>query len=126
MNLSDFFTSINQSKQNLMAQDPSSERVYVPFVINKSFSYFMDSLFQANYMNKFHNLPKKMQYDYYLYGLSKNKRFSKWIKPEESDNLSIIKEYYGYSDKKAREVLPILSENQIKILKNKLNKGQNS
>jgi hypothetical protein len=126
MNLSDFFTSINQSKQNLMAQDPSSERVYVPFVINKSFSYFMDSLFQANYMNKFHNLSKKMQYDYYLYGLSKNKRFSKWIKPEESDNLSIIKEYYGYSDKKAREVLPILSENQIKILKNKLNKGQNS
>jgi hypothetical protein len=67
-----------------------------------------------------------MQYDYYLYGLSKNKRFSKWIKPEESDNLSIIKEYYGYSDKKAREVLLILSENQIKILKNKLNKGQNS
>lgn len=125
MNLSDFFNSINQTKENLMDKDPSSERVFVPFVINKSYSYFMDSLFQANYMNKFHHLPKKMQYDYYLNSLSKAKRFSKWVKTEESEDLANLMEYYGYSMKKAREVLPLLDQLQLKIIKNRLNKGQN-
>lgn len=125
MNLSDFFNSINQTKENLMDKDPSSERVFVPFVINKSYSYFMDSLFQANYMNKFHHLPKKMQYDYYLNSLSKGKRFSKWVKIEESEDLTNLMEYYGYSVKKAREVLPLLDQLQLKIIKNRLNKGQN-
>ena len=126
MNLSDFFTSINQTKENLMEKDPSSERVFVQFVLNKSLSYFMDSLFQANYMNRYHHLPKKMQYHYYLYGLSKSKRFSKWVKIENSEDISNIMEYYGYSNKKAREVLPLLDENQLKMIKERLNKGQNS
>jgi hypothetical protein len=96
-------------------------------MINKSLSYFPDTLFEANMMNFYNNLSKKMQYDYYLLNIGKKKRFSKWHKDKttDSDDISIIKQYYGYSDKKAVEVSRILSKEQIKELKVTLNTGEN-
>ena len=64
MNLGDFLKSINSTKKNLMDQDPECEKFYIPYVVNKSFSYFSECLFHANFMNKFHELPKKMQLNY--------------------------------------------------------------
>jgi len=82
MNLGDFLKSINSTKKNLMDNDPNSEKFYVPFVVNKSLSYFSECLFHVNFMNKFHDLPKKMQYDYYFYTIKKKNRFAKWVKEE--------------------------------------------
>jgi hypothetical protein len=126
MDLSDFFNSINQTKKNIMNMDPSCERIYVPFVVNKSMSYFADSLFQANFMNRMQNLPKRMQYDYYLHSLSKKSRYSKWHKDkEDEENINIIKEYYGYSTKKAKEASKILSQDNINRLQEHLKRGGN-
>ncbi len=55
-----------------------------------------------------------MQYDYLLSSISKKKRFSKWIKPEENKDIEVIKEVYGYSDQRAREVLDLVSVEDLK------------
>jgi hypothetical protein len=112
--LSDILNSINQTKENLFTSDPRIEKEYVPFVINKCFSYFPDTVFYANRMNQVSGLDKKMQYDYLLSSISKKKRFSKWIKPEENKDIEVIKEVYGYSDKRAREVLDLVSVEDLK------------
>jgi hypothetical protein len=65
-------------------------------------------------MNQVSSLDKKMQYDYLLSSISKKKRFSKWIKPEENKDIEVIKEVYGYSDQRAREVLDLVSVEDLK------------
>lgn len=112
--LSDILNSINQTKENLFTSDPRIEKEYVPFVINKCFSYFPDTIFYANRMNQVSSLDKKMQYDYLLSTISKKKRFSKWIKPEENKDIEVIKEVYGYSEQRAREVLDLVSVEDLK------------
>ena len=114
--LSDILNSINQTKENLLSKDPRLEKDYVPFVINKCFSYFPDTIFYANRMNQAAFLDKKLQYDYYIHSISKRKRFSKWIKPEENKDLEIVKQIYGYSDARAREVVDMLPMDKLREL----------
>ena len=45
------------------------------------------------------------------------------MKAEEEDNIKVVKEYYGYSNEKARQALTILSNEQIEKLKAKVYKG---
>lgn len=114
--LSEILNSINQTKENLIKKEPTLEKEYVPFVINRCFSYFPDTIFYANKVNQMAYLDKKMQYDYYLYTITKRKRFSKWIKSEENKDLEIVKEVYGYSDSKAKEVMDMLPMDKLRDL----------
>lgn len=114
--LSDILNSINQTKVNLIDSDKIAEKDYVPFVVNKCLSYFPDTIFYSNQMNRMSFLDKKMQYDYYIHSISKRKRFSKWIKPEENSDIEIIKEVYGYSDARAREVADLVPMDKLKDL----------
>ena len=114
--LSEFLNSINQTKENLLSKDPRLEKEFVPFVINKCFSYFPDTIFYANRMNQVAFLDKKMQYDYYLHSISKRKRFSKWVKAEENKDLEIVKEVFGYSDQRAKEVIDLLPMDKLRDL----------
>jgi len=111
--LSEFLNSINQTKENLMEKDPKVEKDYVPFVVNKCLSYFPDTIFYANRMNQVAHLDKKLQYDFYIHSISKRKRFSKWIKAEESKDLEVVKQVYGYSDRHAREVMDLLPMDKL-------------
>ena len=114
--LSDILNSINQTKVNLIDSDKIAEKDYVPFVVNKCLSYFPDTIFYSNQMNRMSFLDKKMQYDYYIHSISKRKRFSKWIKPEENSDIEIIKEVYGYSDARSREVADLVPMDKLKDL----------
>lgn len=114
--LSDFLNSINQTKENLIQKDSNLEKEYLPFVMNKCFSYFPDTIFYANRMNQAAFLDKKLQYDYYFYSIPKRKRFSKWIKPEENKDIEVIKQVFGYSDRRAREVIDLLPMDKIRDL----------
>ena len=38
-------------------------------------------------------------------------------------NIDLVKEYYGYSNEKAKTVLDILTKDQLKLIKEKLYKG---
>jgi len=122
----DYLNSINDSKVDLMT-DQASEKAYNAFIVNRSLSYFPDTILLANEMNSKHHLGQKPQYHFLINTVRKKKRFSKWIKPHESEDLMIVKEYYGYSNEKARVVLTMMSKDQILQLKQRLSTGgQNS
>lgn len=118
----DFLNSINMTKKDLM-EDPDTEKQYVPFVVNRSLSYFPDTVAIANEMNKYHHLDAKLQYSFLINIVRKRKRFSKWIKSDLENNIEKVKEYYGYSMDKARQVMPLLSTDQLNIIINKVDKG---
>ena len=118
----DFLNSINLSKKNLMESTDEGKQ-YVPFVVNRTLSYFPDTVHVANAMNINHHLDNRLQYDFCINIIRKRKRFSKWVKPESEMNVEVVKEYYGYSNEKARQVLSLLSSEQIEFIKNKVNKG---
>lgn len=118
----DYLTSINSTKNNLMKEE-ADERVYDPFLVNRSLSYFNDTANICNVVNQYHHLDKKLQYHFLINIVRKRKRFSKWMKPESESDIEVVKEYYGYSNEKARQILPLLSPDQITIIKKKVNKG---
>lgn len=118
----DFLNAINDNKQDLML-DPDNEKKYVPFVVNRTLSYFSDTVHMANAMNQFNHLDNKLQFHFFLNIIRKRKRFSKWIKPTVESDVEAVKEYYGYSNEKARQILPLLSSDQITIIRNKVSKG---
>ena len=118
----DFINSINHTKSNLIVDD-WSEKQYVPFLVNKGLSFSPDTVIPANEMNSRPHLDKMLQYQFLINIIRSRKRFNKWIKPEKIEALEVIKDYYGYSTKKAQEVFPILTAEQLKTLKQKLKKG---
>lgn len=117
----DFINDISYNKKHIMTEE--NENSYVPFVTNRSLSYFIDSVLFANIMNQYHFLDKKLQFDFLINTLRKQKRISKWVKQEEISDIEVIKEYYGYSNEKARQVLSLFDSDQLKILREKVNKG---
>ena len=123
MELKDWLNSINQTKKNLIDEDHLLESKYLPYIINRCMSGHFDCVMYANEMNINPNLDKKLQYDFYLNTLRSKKRFSPWLKKEELKNLEIIKSYYGYSNEKAKQVLSLLTEEQITFIRRKLETG---
>lgn len=103
--------------------DELAEKGYAPFIVNKALSYFPDTLLYANEVNKLAHIDNKLQYHYLLNSIRAQKRFSKWAKKEDSDDLEVVKEYYGYSNEKAYQALSILSKDQLKLIKEKIQQG---
>jgi hypothetical protein len=121
--LNDWLRSINQSKVNIMDEDPSSTKDYPPYIINRCLSGTIDTLMYANEMNKNHSLDKKLQYDFFINTVRTRKRYSPWIRQEKIKELEVVKSYYGYSNEKAKQALKILSKEQITFIKSKLETG---
>ena len=122
MNPFKFTDAINYTKEDIMIDD-ITEKAYNPFLINRSLSYFPDTVLAANEMNRNHHIDNRLQFDFFINIIRKRKRFSKWFKPEEISDLETVKEYYGYSNEKARQVLTLLSTEQINEMKTKVAKG---
>lgn len=126
MNPFDFVTDINLGKKDIITNSDNpelAERTYNPYLTNKSLSYFPDTVHYANEMNMHSDLNHKMQYSFLLNIVRKRKRFSKWHKTIDDENLQAVIDYYGYSVKKAKEALKILSDEQLLTIKVKLSKG---
>lgn len=121
--LKDYLNSINTTKQNLIDSDAEAESKYLPYIVNRCYSGFIDTILLANEMNLNSHLDKKLQYDFYINIIRPKKRFSPWLKKEKLDSLECIKEYYGYSDEKAKVALKILTDEQIEFIRTKLNRG---
>ena len=118
----DFLNSINYSKEKLIVDD-WSEKQYNAYVINKGLSFSPDTVIQANEMNSRPHLDKLLQYSFLINIIRPKKRFNKWIKSEKIEVIEIVKDYYGYSTEKARQVVSILTIEHIDTLKQKLQKG---
>jgi hypothetical protein len=127
MELFDYLNDINFDKKNLLrtADDPVTVRKRYPaFVVNKSLSYGVDTVFEANEMNRAHSLPAEMQYDFYIAAIRKRKRYgSKWAKPINTPEIKAVMEYFDYSYPKAVEAMKVLSAQQLSDIVAQVDKG---
>ncbi len=119
----DFINAINFTKENLF-NDPQAKKDYAAFIVTRGLSYFPDTVMYANEMNRFPSTPEEWQFSYFLNSIAKKKRFSKWAKKDaDSESMLLVKEYFGYSNEKAKEALTVLSDEQLTMIKEKLYKG---
>jgi hypothetical protein len=121
--LKDWLKSINQTKKNLIDEDPSLEREYNPYIINRILSAELDCIMFANELNRYHFLPKKLQYDFFINTLRVKKRYSAWLRKDVIQDLDYVKRYYDYSNEKARQALRILTKEQLAFIKLKFETG---
>ncbi len=119
----DIIASINTKKGHVFKDaDPGAEKEYQPFIVNKALSFSPQTVLAANEMNKRPELHARAQYDF-LYEICPKGRFQKWIKAEDINTLEAVKEYYGYTDKKAKEVLKVLPQDKIDIIVQRMDRG---
>ena len=118
----DYLKAINETKEDVMLTS-QDEKKYAAFIVNRGLSFFMDTIFLANEINRNHHLDSRLQFDYLLNSIRQKKRYSKWLKPEKLDDLDIVKEYYGFGNEKAKNALQVLSVDQLAYIRCKLNQG---
>jgi hypothetical protein len=110
-------------QKDIMAEN-DAEKHYDPFLTNRALSYHRDTIFYAQEMNSYPGLDKRLQYRFLINMIRPQRRKgSKWAKKQESDDLKVVQEYFGYSYKDAMTALTILSKEQLKEIKRKLEKG---
>lgn len=115
--------SILQTKKSVI-KDEIDLKDYKPFMVNRALSYHMDCVLHANEMNMHGLVDADMQYQYLLNTIRPIKRkFAPWQKANVDKDIECIKLYYGYSDNKAKEVLSILTDEQIAEIKIRTEKG---
>ena len=107
----------------MIDEDIDLEKKYPSYIINRCLSGHIDAVMFANEMNKHPNLAKKLQYDFFLNSLRKRKRYSPWLRKEQIKNLELVKQYYGYSNEKAKQVLNILTREQFSFIRDRLETG---
>ena len=107
--LFDIINNISESSKRI----DFHKKDYVPFVVNKGFSYYVDSILYVNEMNVRPGIPYDQHYEYLHASLRKKKRRSKWHKKEAVNDVELVMSYYKYSQNKAEEVLKILTPEQL-------------
>jgi hypothetical protein len=122
----DFVKSASHNKKDLIREadyPEQAEKQYVPFIVNRAFAAFEDSILHANTMNINHHLFKDAQYRYYLGALRPRNRFSKWLKEEKNPDLDAIQEHYSVNRTVAKMYLKVMSKEDLVKLHKRFNKG---
>ena len=120
----DYLPAINHTKKNLMnSDDPMWEKKYPAFMVNKVLSGFSDTIMLTNEMNRNHFLDRDMQFQFLLNSIRSKKRFTPFLRASKIKDIECVKEYYGYSNEKAKSALNILTKEQLKLIKESLYKG---
>jgi len=115
--------SILQTKKNVFEEE-RDYKDYKPWLINRALSFHQDCILYANEINMYPDVDSDMQYQYYLNTIRPMKRkFQPWQKSEVLKDIECVKQYFGYSNEKAKEALRILDDEQIAEIKAKTNKG---
>jgi len=117
-----FVNSINYDKKADYT-DQEIEKIYVPFLVNRHFSYFIDTIMHANEMNGAYNLPKRMQFDYLINTIKSKKRFTKWIKKQNNEDIELVMNYFQYNRQRASEIMDFITPEFLDSIKNNLDNG---
>lgn len=108
------FTCINA----LCSHEKIDTSSYNPFMVNRFFSYFLDTILYANEANQFkYDLDKDMQFDYYYGLIGKKKRFPKWHKKKNKDNISLIAKHYDISYYEAEKISASVSDETLEEMR---------
>lgn len=119
----DIIPSILETKKSVI-NDNIDIKDYVPFIVNRSLSYHLDCVPYVNEINMYPGIDGDMQYQYFLNSIRPMKRrFQPWQRSEKDKNIECVKEFFGYSNNKAKEALSILSDEQIAEIRKRTDKG---
>jgi len=122
--LKEYLNAINFTKKDLMDSDDELwKKKYPAFIVNKLLSAFSDTIMLVNEMNRNHFIDKDMQFQFLLNSIRTKKRYSPFLRASKLKEIECVKEYYGYSNDKAKSALDILTKDEIKLIKEKLFKG---
>ena len=99
------------------------ESLYVNFLVAKAFGHFSDTVLIAQEVNERPLLSKEQHHDFLFNTVRPKKRFSKWPKKLENDTVQLVQNYFNYSERKAIDALRILTEEDLKIIREKSNRG---
>tara|TARA_Y100000310_G_scaffold344909_1_gene460428 strand:+ start:25386 stop:25811 length:426 start_codon:yes stop_codon:yes gene_type:complete len=122
----EFVNEINTGHNDIIRDSDNPDlmaKEYLPFITNRTLSYFPDIVLLANEMNRYYDLPHEQQFAFFLFSVRKRKRFSKWAKKIDDQKLDLVMQFFGYNEKRALEIIDLLSDSQIKIIQKKLEKG---
>lgn len=122
----DFMNAVSFSKEDLIrdADNPDLvEKQYNPYIVNRGFANFNDTILHANEMNMRHHMFNVAQFDYYRAVLRKRKRFSKWPKADKNNDLDAIQQVYQCNRTVAKLYLKALSKEDLKAVHDKLVTG---
>lgn len=115
--------SILQTKKNVF-NDERDYKDYKAYMVNRALSFHMDCVLYANEMNLYPGLDSDMQYQYFLNTIRPMKRkFQPWQRQEVLKDLECVKQYFGYSDEKAKQALRILTDDNLAEIKARTNIG---
>ena len=122
--LKEYLNAINFTKKDLTkSEDELWKKKYPAFIVNKLLSAFSDTIMLVNEMNRNHFIDKDMQFQFLLNSIRTKKRYSPFLRASKLKEIECVKEYYGYSNDKAKSALDILTKDELKTLKEKLYKG---
>ena len=106
----------------IRASMPQWEKKYPGYIVNKCLAPFdKQACLFVNEVNRRPHLENKLQFDFLINSLRRMNRFTPWLKSKKVNDIEYVKEYYGYSNEKAKSALTILSNEQLKYIKKKLN-----
>ena len=124
MELFDFLNDISHKKRGIIRDDPLAEKDYNPYIINKFLSQHVDCILYVNEMNIRPYCDKILQFDYLINSIRKKfRRAEKWLKGGTNLDISAVKEYYNYSNRKAKDAIRVLTAEEISYIKKKIYKG---
>ena len=122
--LKEYLNAINFTKKDLTkSEDELWKKKYPAFIVNKLLSAFSDTIMLVNEMNRNHFIDKDMQFQFLLNSIRTKKRYSPFLRASKLKEIECVKEYYGYSNDKAKSALDILTKDEVKLIKEKLFKG---
>lgn len=120
----EFIGAINAGN-DIIKSGEQQEKNYDPYITNRNYSLFIDTILYANEINKCYQLDKKLQFDYYLNSVRPAKRYAKWLRKEKVEDIESIMQYYKVSYNKAAEISKVLNLEQKNIIKTKVKGGAN-
>jgi hypothetical protein len=107
MNPFDIVKDLSNEKKGIINEE--NEKEYLHYIVNKAFSYYVDTALLANEMNMNPHLDKRQQYDFYFNAVRPRKRYSKWHKREVTPELQAIADFFRCSIPKAKVASSILT-----------------
>lgn len=122
----EYVNSITYGKNNMMRDsenDTLAEKAYEAWLTNKALSYFPDTILHANMMNCNYHLPNRAQYEFLINSIRRKKRFEKWSKKTDDENLNLVCEVYGCNVTVGKQYLSLLSDEQLNEIKKEKSTG---
>lgn len=96
---------------------------YEPFMVNRAFSLSEDTTIAASIMNQCGHLDKDQQATFYIHTIRARRRFEKWPKTLDQDDVNTVAKYYGMSRREALLHVRQHSDDQLTAMRDVISQG---